>query len=161
MGVGGNAEFTKLLKGKGGKNQNRTWITNSDYKSEFSKAELSANQCRTLHFLLGIYFYLFCRCYFFQIFTDDFLKTHWQQARVSLSASYLSVLQTEKWKKREERWMWKGGLYSHIIYAAPLILAISLLPSFITSPSSNRCGGPCAKYSTVAPTYFSALLKWL
>lgn len=74
------------------------------YESEFCKAELSVNECRTLHLLLGIYFYLFCRCYFFQIFTDDFLtETHWQQARVSLSASYFSVLQTEKWKKSEER----------------------------------------------------------
>lgn len=106
-------------------------------KSEVIKAELSVNECRTLNFQLGIYFYLFCRHYFFQIFTDDFLKTHWQWIRRSLSASCFSVLQTEKWKESEDMWKWKRGLYSCVIYDTPSILDISLLPTGLSLPPAK------------------------
>lgn len=36
-----------------------------------------------------------------------------------------------------------------------------LAKRFVTSLSSNGCGGPCAKHGRAAPTDFSALPKWL
>lgn len=107
-------------------------------KSEVIEAEFSVDEHRTLHFWLGIIFYLFCRHYFFQIFTDDFLKTHWQWTKMSLSASCFSVLQTEKWEESEDMWKRKRGLYSCIIYDTPSILDISLLPTGSSLPPVQR-----------------------
>lgn len=90
-----------------------------------------------LNFWFEIYFYLFCGHYFFQIFMDDILKIQWQWTRVNLSALCFFVLQTEKWKKNEDMWKQKRGLYSCIIYDTPSILDISLLPTGSSLPRAQ------------------------
>lgn len=134
MGLRGCWIYKRSCQNDWKKKEERTELI---LKSEVIEAEFSVYECQTPHIWLGIYSYLFCRHYFFQIFTDDFLKTHWQWIRMSLSALFFSVLQTEKWKESEDMWKRKGGLYSCIISDTPSILDISLLPTASSLPPAQ------------------------
>lgn len=146
----------KLLKEKVGKN----WILYFKIWSHQGRAF-----CYCMHNTL----YLTWNIFLFILQTSFLSDLHWwlSQGTLAMNQGELVIIVlfcTSDWKikgrwghvKAEERIMFLYHLW-HPLYPWYFPLAIR----FVTSPSSNGCGGAWAKHGRAAPTNFWALPKWL